>query len=722
MRVAPLTWHRLRWPREITPEQVLQACRVLATAAGQPIVLEAVGSSGHVEHRLALPAAQAVGAVEQIQGAIAGLAVENLSARPSLDITRAVELRLSTRRRPLRTDDIASANRAILTALAATRRGERLTIQWLLGRSLAPVAVPNQLVGWDTESWLGALLLAPFSPARAADAEARNALRDKQAAPGWRAALRLAATARRGARERQLVAGLIGALRVAEAPGVHFQVRPTTARAIRGAQVPWRWPLRLNAGELAAVSAWPVGATGELPVARTASRMLAPSAVSARSGRVLGEAIFPGRERPIALTPLDSLRHLHAVGPTGSGKSTLLLNLIAQDMAAGRAVVVIEPKGDLIADVLERVPPARLHDVVLLDPSDGERPVGLNPLALNGRSPELAADQLLGLFHSLYLANWGPRTHDILGASLLTLARAKGMSLAALPLLLTDAGFRRRIVADVADPIGLGPFWSSFEAWSERERAAAIAPVMNKLRPLLLRPELRAAVGQTRASFDLRRVFTERKVLLVNLNKGLLGPESAALLGSLVISQLWQAILGRNAVAPERRGPVFIYVDEFQDYLHLPLDLADALAQARGLGVGFTLAHQYLQQLGSAVRSAVLANAQSRVAFRLPSEDARAIAADSPQLVAEDFLGLGAFEAYAQLVARNAVQPWCSLRTLPAAASFSDPASVRTASRAAYGVDRADIEADLQGLFGSGRKDPDGDDLTPRRRGNGSAE
>jgi hypothetical protein len=162
--------------------------------------------------------------------------------------------------------------------------------------------------------------------------------------------------------------------------------------------------------------------------------------------------------------------------------------------------------------VLEHIPPNRIGDVVLLDPTDTERPVGLNPLALDGRSPELAADQLLGLFHSLYAAHWGPRTHDILGASLLTLARLPGMTLAALPLLLTDAGFRRRVVPGVADPIGLAPFWSAYEAWSDAERAVATAPVMNKLRPLLLRREMRAIVGQTRQSFDLRRVFTERKI------------------------------------------------------------------------------------------------------------------------------------------------------------------------------------------------------------------
>lgn len=161
----------------------MQVCRVLATVGGGPAVLEVVGSSGHVEHRLALPAAQAVGIAQQMQAVIPGLAIQTATDRPELNVAHGVEVRLSTRRRPLRTDDIASTNRAILTALAGARRDERLAIQWLLGRSLAPVAVPNQLVGWDAESWLGASLLAPFTPPRAADPEARSALRDKQAAP-----------------------------------------------------------------------------------------------------------------------------------------------------------------------------------------------------------------------------------------------------------------------------------------------------------------------------------------------------------------------------------------------------------------------------------------------------------------------------------------------------------------------------------------------------------
>jgi type IV secretory system conjugative DNA transfer VirD4/TraG family protein len=711
---APLVWYTVRWPREVEADQVVQVFRLLATTAGTPVVAEVVGSTGTVEHRLGLIEGHAEGVIDQLRAVMTGLSVEEVGTRPPLSATHAVELRLSTKRRPLRTDDNMGVNRAILTALAHLRRGERLTLQWVLGRTLPATPVPNQVEGLGRESWLNALLLAPFGSPPPTDIEVRNAVRVKQGEPGWRAVGRIAVTAKSASRERQLIRQVLGALRNAAAPGVSFSVRLTSVKSVMTARVGWRLPLRLNVSELATVSAFPVGVTSELPVAMIGSRPVPPTAVIPHRGRVIGESNFPGRERPVALTPADSLRHLHLLGPTGSGKSTLLLNLITQDIQAGRAVVVIEPKGDLIADVLMRIAPNRIRDVVVLDPTDTERPVGLNPLALGGRSPELAADQLLSLFHSLYAAHWGPRTADILSAALLTLARTPGMTLPALVPLLTNAHFRRRVAPKVADPIGLAPFWSAFESWSEQERAAALGPVMNKLRPMLLRPELRAVIGQAHPRFELRQVFTERKILLVNLAKGRLGPEASALLGSMVIALLWQAILGRVAIPPERRHPVFVFVDEFQDYLHLPVDFADALAQSRGLGVSFALAHQYLHQLEPAMRSAVLANSQSRIVWRLPSEDARVIAAGSA-LDPADFQSLGAFQCYAQLVARDAVQPWCSVSTRLPGEPTSDPAMVREASRRTCGVDRAAVEADLLALFAEERKSA-GDDLTPRRR------
>lgn len=716
MKAAGLVWYRLTWPREVKPEQIAQLLRLLAATAGTPVVVEAVGEAGMVTHRLAVPEGRAGSVVNQLRAALPGLAVEAARERPVTGMNRAVELGLSTRRRPLRTDDVEGVSRAVLAALAHVGREEAIGLQWVMVRPLVAVAVPSRLGGLAHESWIKGLLTAPLGLAQPPDAELRGAIRSKQGDPGWRLTGRLAVQAGSGSRQRQLIRAVLGALRSAEAPGVGWRVRSSGVRRFVRPVVPWWAPLRLNVSELAAVSAWPVGETSRLPVAAIGSRLVPPTKVIRRAGRVVAESSFPGRTRPLALSPVDSLRHLHALSPTGSGKSTLLLNLAVQDMQAGRAVVVIEPKGDLIADLLERIPTNRTQDVVLLDPTDTERPVGLNPLQRAGRSPELVADQLLGLLHSLYASSWGPRTADILGASLLTLARLPNMSLAALPLLLTDANFRRRVRAQVDDPIGLGPFWASFEAWSEAERTTAIAPSLNKLRPLLLRPELRAVIGQVRPRFDLRQVFTERKILLVNLARGQLGPETAALLGSLIMSQLWQAILGRSAIAPERRHPVFIYVDEFQEYLRLPVDFADALAQARGLGCGFLVANQYLHQLDTAMRSAVLANVQSRVVFRLPSEDARIIAAGSA-LDPEDFQGLGAFECYAQLVANSAVQPWCSGRTLPPSKPTSDPAVVRAASRAAYGTPRAEVEADIQALVVPKR--PRVDDLSPRRRDHG---
>jgi hypothetical protein len=719
VKAPTLRWFSLTWPREVEAEQVVQACRLLASAGRSPIVIESVGRRGFVEHRLALPREQASALCRQLRALMPGLATASLKERPAIEAKHGLELRITTRRRPVRTDDLATCSRAVLTALGGLSKDEQLSLQVVLARPIAPSVVSPEARRFRSESWLGALVSAPFLAPEKADAELRSALRLKHGEPGWRAVVRIGVAAEARGREHQLARQLIGALKGAEAPGVRFWFRPTGTADLVAAKAGWRRPLHLNAVEVAALSAWPVGRSSDLPIRTSGSRLLPPGRAIPRRGRVVAESTYPAGERPLALSPKASLRHLHVLGPTGSGKSTLLLGLIHQDMAAGRGVVVIEPKGDLIVDVLARVPTSRRADVVLIDPTDREKVVGLNPLGDRSRSPELAADQLLGMFHSMYAAHWGPRTHDILSAALLTLARLPGATLPALPLLLSDAGYRRRVLSKVVDPIGLGPFWSAYEAWSEPERIAATAPVMNKLRPLIMRPEMRAVLGQAKGSFALSRVFSERKILLVDLSKGQLGPETAALLGSLVVSQLWQAILGRSAVAPERRHPVFVYVDEFQDYLHLPVDFADALAQARGLGVGFALAHQYLHQLDPRARAAVLANAQSRVAFRLGGDDARILASESG-LEAEDFRELGAYQCYAQLVAENVPQRWASAQTTLPPNPISDPAAVRAESVRRYGAPRVEIEASLQGLMGDSRRaDADADDLTPRRRPGG---
>jgi hypothetical protein len=678
-------------------------------------VIEAVGVRGAVVHRLALPGSTAPVLVEQIRAALPALGILRLGSRPSVTIDRAVEIRLSTANRPLGIELAEPASRALLTALSTVRGGESLVLQWHLIRPAHPTPVGHHVEHARASSLSEEVSRALLGGRRGLDAEARGSLRAKRSLPGWRIVGRIGVHTEDSPRQRQLIQQVILALRSAEAPGVRFGFRTINPGNLIELRKPWLVPTRLNIAELAAVSAWPVGDTASYPVVRQTSRAVAPTRAIASTGRALGVATYPGQERPVAIGVRDALRGLHVLGPTGTGKSTLLLRLICQDMVAGRSVVVVEPKGDLIADVLARIPADRVNDVVLIDPTDRAAVVGVNPLMTSDASSELVADQLLSIFHHTYASSWGPRTSDILYASLLTLARTPGMSLAALPLLLSDPSFRRRVIGDLNEPVVLQPFWQAFEAWSVAERTAAVAPTLNKIRPLLVRPSLRAVLGQASPRFEIRQVFTERKILLVNLAKGSMGPEAAALLGGIVMSQLWQTSLERSAVEPARRHAVFVFVDEFQDYLNLPTDLAEALAQARGLGVGLTLAHQHLGQLNPQMRSAVLANARSRVVFQLAADDARVFAADS-QLDPDDFHSLGAFEAYAQIVADDAVQPWLSLRTEPASQPVSDQAQLRELSRNRYGTSLAQVDGELAALRSSGREG----DLGPKPRPGGS--
>jgi hypothetical protein len=715
MSKSVLRWFELHWPREVDEERVVNALRLLAASSAKPVILEAIGVRGGVVHRLGVPEASAPMLLQQMRAALPTVGFLCLDDRPSVAVDRAVEVCLSTTTRPLGVAETESVCRALLTALSGVGAGESVVLQWQLIGAAASRSIGNHESTPSSGSWSSEISRAFLGGSPPLDADARSSLRSKRSLPGWRVVGRIGTHAEHPARQRQLIHQVAIALRSAEAPGVRFVLRSTAGRNLVELKRPWRVPMLLNVAELAAVSGWPVGNTRSLPVVRQASRAVAPNAAILSAGRRLGAATFPGRDRPVALGVRDALRHLHVVGPTGVGKSTLLLNLICQDMAAGRAVVLVEPKGDLISEVLARVPAERMSDVVLIDPTDREAVVGVNPLAANGQSSELVADQLLGVFHHLYAASWGPRTSDILHASLLTLARTPGMSLASLPLLLSDAGFRRRIVGGLNEPLVLQPFWQSFDAWSDAERTAATAPVLNKVRPLLIRPSLRAVLGHVSPRFQLRQVFTQRKILLVNLAKGLMGPEAAALLGSIVVAQLWQTAQERSAISAERRHPVFLFVDEFQDYLNLPTDLADALAQARGLGIGLTLAHQHLSQLSPQMRSAVMANARSRVVFQLAAEDAKVFAGSDTTLVPDDFRTLAAFEAYAQLVGGDSVQPWFSLRTLPPPPASSDPDKVRALSRSQYATSLAHVDQQLQELRSGARER----DLGPRRRAGG---
>lgn len=355
-----------------------------------------------------------------------------------------------------------------------------------------------------------------------------------------------------------------------------------------------------------------------------------------------------GPRRPVALRVCDARHHLHILGATGAGKSELMARLILADAHAGRGVVVVDPKGDLISDLLARLPEHVASKVVLFDPDERGRPPVLNPL--QGGDSAQVVENLVSVFSRVYAAGWGPRTDDILRAALLTLRAQPGVpNLADLPTLLTHHTFRQRAVAHVNDRMLRG-FWQWYDAMSDASRAHVTAPLMNKIRGLLLRPFIRDALAGGPSTVDMNAVL-DGGICLVRASVGALGVDTARLLGSLIVAQTWQATTRRSRLPQHKRPDAALYLDECQHFLNLPYGIGDMLAEARGYRLSMTLAHQYLAQLPKDLAEGISANARNKVFFTASPEDARRLANHThPHLSEHDLSHLDAFHAAARLV------------------------------------------------------------------------
>jgi hypothetical protein len=363
------------------------------------------------------------------------------------------------------------------------------------------------------------------------------------------------------------------------------------------------------------------------------------------------------------LAVADARFHVHVPGVTGTGKTTLLANMVLADAHAGRGAVLLDPKGDMVSDLLDRLPERVAGRLVLIDPAETDAPAALN--ILDGPDPEVAADQVTTIFRRVFAAWWGPRMDDILRCACLTLARVPDATLADVPGLLTDPHDRAALVREAgADPY-LRSFWRWYEGLSEAGQASAAGPVLSKLRAVLTRRFAADLLGSAKSTFDMRRVL-DGGLLLARLPKGLIGDETARLAGSLIIAKAWQATLARAAVPEHQRKDAAIYADECHNFLHLPGALEDILAEARGYRVSLVLAHQHLDQLGRELAASVSANARSKVCFTVDPADARVLARQmGPVLTEDDLSRLGRYQAACRLVIDGADAPAFTVRTLP---------------------------------------------------------
>ncbi|MGH3811298.1 MAG: type IV secretory system conjugative DNA transfer family protein [Pseudonocardiaceae bacterium] len=584
---------------------------------------------------------------------------------------------------PLLSDTAEATTRALLSAMATpTKSGERLVMQVVLGPRRVPRVVPANTP--DPSTSLAQMLIRGDRPA---SAETRNRMKERLSQGGFAVTIRLGAAGPDRDRRGRFMVSLLGAIATAQGPGVHIDLVREHPGALNEARLPWRWPLHLAVSELVGLLALPLG-DDDLPGLPPVHPKRLRAAASVHTGpRVFAQSAAPGDDRLVGIAPADQTFHAVAYGPSGSGKTNALLHLIVADVEAGRPVAVLDPKRQLIDDVLARIPDHRIDDVVELNASD-DVPVGFNPLDVTGRDPDVVVDGILAVFEAVFHDGWGPRTADIFSACLRTLGRAstpkRAATLLDVPRLLTDPVFRRQQVGRVRSDTALAGFWSWFDSQSPAAQAAAIASPLNKLRQLLLRPALINMLGQREGRFRLRDIFRENKVVLVPLNEGIIGPGTASLLGSLVIADLWQATQERANEPGADKRPGVVYVDEAPRFLNLPVSLADALAVSRSLSVGWFLAAQFRGQFPSALRAAVDMNARSKIVFATEYEDARDIAKLTRELSTEDFLALPRFHAYANLVAQGHPSGWALVKTLPPPPATANPDAVRARARANF--------------------------------------
>ncbi|SFB53387.1 TraM recognition site of TraD and TraG [Amycolatopsis marina] len=450
----------------------------------------------------------------------------------------------------------------------------------------------------------------------------------------------------------------------------------------------------LSVPELAVIAHLPTDA--EIPgVERAGAKAVAPPPGVATPGpevKPLGQA-DTGHARPVGLRVADARHHLHVLGATGSGKSTLLGSMILDDADHHRGIVVIDPKGDLVTDVLNRLPRSAAQRVVLFDADSRHRPPILNPL--EGGETDRDVDNLVSVFRRVYSAFWGPRTDDLMRAACLTLRAQEGVpTLADLPKLLASEAFRSRITAGLTDPVLIG-FWQWYDDLTDSSRSQVISPLMNKLRAFLLRPFVKEAIAGGRSTVDMTQVLDEGGICLVRIPKGSLGEETTRLVGSLVVARTWQATTARARVPQRLRPDASLVIDECHNFLNLPYPLEDMLAEARGFRVSMTLAHQHLGQLTRELKEGISTNARSKIFFSASPEDARELARHTaPRLSDHDLSHLGVYHTATRLVVHGEETEPFTMTTTPLPDPIPGRAreirSVLRAQRRAHSTPNAD--------------------------------
>ena len=624
-------------------------------------------------------------------------------------VTSAYNITLSKNHYALKTKEVDNLVRSFLSQSGTLKRNEEIVLQLVVGKSSSPKPILKDLGNPDVTFWQK---LTGNIPPLSSDSKAL--MREKLHHSQFQICLRLGIRTDTKAREIQLLKSILASLRILERAGAKFSAKPTSSEKINHGNIPWHFQTIVSSIELASLFLLPAGEAQYRGVSSLSPKtILPPIGFSQNTKRLFGYSLEKS-PRFIGIPAREGLSHTWLLGGTGSGKSTVMLNLFLSGARENHSAVVIDPKATLVSDILERLPKERDEDVVILDPSQAGQTISINPFDLVkfGVPAELVADMLLGVFQEIFEESWGIYTQDILSHSFHTLAKVDGSTFLDLPKLLTNKAFRHDLLKSVSDPFLLD-FWQGYDTLSDSACQTMISPVLNKFRGVLLRPALRAILGTSSGDFSLKDIFEKPRLLLVPLNKGLIGAENAKFIGAILLGCLYQLTLLRAKETV--RKPVFIYIDEVADYLKLPVPLEDALSMSRSLGVGYVLANQFSKQLPKQLRESIYANCHNQIIFGLSMNEAKELAGLVPELSAEDFYKLPPFQVYTKVPIVKNTFKWLSAKTLPAPPAFRKKDEIYGESFKRYGSvfpEEQSSQPASKPIYGIGRKKKEVSDET----------
>lgn len=468
----------------------------------------------------------------------------------------------------------------------------------------------------------------------------------------------------------------------------------------------WRTSSTFSTTELASLFHFPLPTTETPNILWRGSKIAAAPAQLPKQGIMLGDNVYRGVAQPVYLQPEDRRRHLYLVGQTGTGKTTLFFNMIVQDIKAGYGVGVVDPHGDLIEDILLHIPPERAKDVILFDPKDTERPLGFNILeAQDAGQKDLIVNEVVQVLTKLAARlnpeSIGPMFEHYLRNALLALVEDPSSTLIDVPRMFVDEKFRSAILKLQQDPT-VRQFWEKEFAQSQRGQMSAdmLSYVISKLGRFIGNATVRNMIGQSRSSFDVRKVMDERKILLCNLSKGHLGDINADLLGFVLVSKIQIAALGRANMPSDQRPDFYLYLDEFQNFT--TDSIATILSEARKYALNLNITHQFVKQLQDNIREAVFGNVGTVISYRVGVEDAEFLAKQFDPVFSEyDLVNLERFTACIRLLSNGTPLRPFTLRIPPppSQGNFEVREAVREYSRTTYGRSRVDIEAEILERF-----------------------